>query len=337
VTFSVIVPVRNGSKTLSLCLQSLRNAGGADTEIIVVDDDSDDESPEIAAEYADTVIRLTCCAGASSARNSGAEQSCGDIIVFVDSDVVVPDHAFNALKDSFQSSAAPDAVQGIYARNCPYTNPASQYKNLYYHFIWTHLVKSEWLNSAASFFLAVKREVFEEIGGFDTQIIVPTVEDAEWGHRAVRAGKRILQNREIQVIHYREYSVRGLLFYDYRLSMAKMKFLLRRMFQAKDGSFFCFDGGFAVSTARAVDMIPWLVSLLILPLSLFLCIGGLILPGLIVLIASLTMQTPFFLYIRRIMGIKRTGAMIAIMFLDILSVDAGIVSGILSFICGKRY
>ena len=333
----MVVPVRNGSRTLGSCLEALREAGDDTVEIIVVDDDSDDESPQIAERYADRTIRLKSCAGAASARNVGAESSGGDIIVFVDSDVIVPETAFENLRKSFRSLDSPDAVQGIYALHCPYENAASQYKNIYYHFIWTHLVKDPWLNSAASFFLAVRRSVFQKIGGFDPRIVMPTVEDAEWGHRFVHEGYRILQNREIEVVHVRKYTLLGLVRYDFKLASAKVKFLLRRVLHCNDRSVFHFGSGFAVSTARAADMIPWLMSLVMLPMSLFLLLFGRILYCLVFLIISLALQIPFFRFVMRKMGMRTAGKMISIMLMDMVAIDAGIGYGVLSFAAGKRY
>ena len=58
---SVIVPVRDGNATLGRALTAIlaSELPRDDYELIVVDDASSDSSPELAARYADTVVRLT--------------------------------------------------------------------------------------------------------------------------------------------------------------------------------------------------------------------------------------------------------------------------------------
>lgn len=88
---SIIVPVYNTEKYLSKCLDSLIYPELSDYEIIVVNDGATDSSPAIAAEYEmryPELVRLvsTPNGGLGAARNVGVRHSCGEFLVFLDSD-----------------------------------------------------------------------------------------------------------------------------------------------------------------------------------------------------------------------------------------------------------
>lgn len=88
--FSVVVPVYNVEKYLSLCLDHFRGQGFDDFEVICVDDGSTDSSCRIAAMQAalDSRIRVLKKenGGVSSARNYGMREAKGEYVLFADSD-----------------------------------------------------------------------------------------------------------------------------------------------------------------------------------------------------------------------------------------------------------
>ena len=89
---SVVVPVKNGQSVLPTMLGNLARSElpRESWELIVIDDGSTDDSPAIASEYADLVIRLPGRSrGPGYARNRGVERARGECIVFLDADVVV--------------------------------------------------------------------------------------------------------------------------------------------------------------------------------------------------------------------------------------------------------
>lgn len=95
--FSVIIPVYNAEKTLSRCLDSLLCQDLRNTEIILINDGSQDGSQVICRTYAECCDRIQYYsqenAGVSAARNAGLAHAQGDYILFVDSDdTVAPDY-----------------------------------------------------------------------------------------------------------------------------------------------------------------------------------------------------------------------------------------------------
>ena len=90
VRYSLIVPLYNRQDTIGACLDSLINQTYKDFEIIVVNDGSTDNSGAIADEYAKNYDNIKVVhkqnGGASSARNVGIENVCGEYVLFPDSD-----------------------------------------------------------------------------------------------------------------------------------------------------------------------------------------------------------------------------------------------------------
>ena len=79
---SVIIPVYNGEKYLNECLDSIV---GVNTEIIVINDGSTDNTKKIASEYTKSVIN-TDRIGPVRARNIGINKSNNEYLMFMDAD-----------------------------------------------------------------------------------------------------------------------------------------------------------------------------------------------------------------------------------------------------------
>jgi len=87
---TVIIPVRNRPEDISECLTSLIKLDypAEKIEIIVVDDASDDNTPEVVSSFPVRLIKNTIRMQASYSRNLAAKEAKGDIIAFIDSDCV---------------------------------------------------------------------------------------------------------------------------------------------------------------------------------------------------------------------------------------------------------
>ena len=88
---SIIVPVYNASITLSLCLESILKLDYPSDrhELIVVDNGSKDETPEIAQKFGARVLYETSKQSSYAARNKGIIEAKGQLLAFTDSDCVV--------------------------------------------------------------------------------------------------------------------------------------------------------------------------------------------------------------------------------------------------------
>jgi len=95
-------------------LEALVAQGIADCEILVVDNGSTDETPELveACARADPRIRLlrSAASSAGAARNEGTAAARGEYLVFADSDDLVPDGAYGAMLESLERSGSDMAI-----------------------------------------------------------------------------------------------------------------------------------------------------------------------------------------------------------------------------------
>jgi glycosyltransferase involved in cell wall biosynthesis len=213
---SAIVPGHNASASLAACLASLRAQDWprANLEIIYVDDASTDDSPAVARPWADRIVRLKGSPqGPAAARNAGAGQSLGEILVFVDSDVVAPAPTVSGLAQSLMEDAGLDAAFGSYDCAPPARTAISQYRNLLHHFV--HQTSRE---EASTFWAgcgAIRKLSFERAGGFDAERYRrPMIEDIELGHRMNALGMRMKLLRAVQVKHLKRWTLLEVLHTD---------------------------------------------------------------------------------------------------------------------------
>lgn len=86
---SVIIPMHNSSKHIEQCVDSVLNQTYGNIEVVVVDDQSTDDSTKLVENKNDNrvkLIKLKKNVGAAIARNIGIDQATGDYITFIDSD-----------------------------------------------------------------------------------------------------------------------------------------------------------------------------------------------------------------------------------------------------------
>lgn len=114
---SVVIPAWNVAAYLPRCLDSLLGQQHRPTEIIVVDDGSTDETPEILAEYAarhsEIQLLRQVNVGPGPARNAGAVLATGDYLIFVDADDYVQPDYLGRLVAAATTSGAEVTVCGF--------------------------------------------------------------------------------------------------------------------------------------------------------------------------------------------------------------------------------
>lgn len=103
---SIIIPVYRTQDTLERCLESILQQSFTDYEMILVDDGSDDGSPQLCDEYARKDARIRVIhkenGGLSDARNAGIREARGEYITFVDSDDTMVDNTLENLIQEIQ-------------------------------------------------------------------------------------------------------------------------------------------------------------------------------------------------------------------------------------------
>lgn len=205
-SISIVIPVYNAGNHLERCLKSVACSSYPDCEVIVVDDSSTDDSADIARRKGFNVFQLPNHSGPKGpafARNYGVQKAHGEIIVFIDSDVVLHQNTLHRIAADFKDTTI-SAVFGSYDDGPAYNNFISQYKNLFHHFIHQHSDRDS--NSFWAGCGAIRREVFLKVGGFDEKSYQkPSIEDIELGIRLKKMGHRVLLDKNVQVKHLKRW------------------------------------------------------------------------------------------------------------------------------------
>jgi len=216
---SVIVPVRNGSDSLAACLQALlaQTGGAGQYEVIVVDDGSSDASGQIAAQHSVHVVRQKH-AGAAAARNHGAMEAQGKILLFTDADC-------EPLPDWIEQMLAPFAdphvagVKGTYRTR--QRSLVARFAQAEYEEKYDRLTRSEWIDFVDTYAAAYRRSTFWEHGGFDPRFLLD--EDQELSFRLAEAGMKLAFAPGAVVLHRHQATVWGYVWRKVQLARWKVR------------------------------------------------------------------------------------------------------------------
>ena len=225
-TLSVIIPVYNSAAMLEVCLRALAESQFRPLEVIVVDDGSTDESAAVALRFGAELIGMTRNAGPAAARNAGAQQARGDILVFIDADVEIHDDALGLIARRFDGDARLDAVFGSYDDTPSDPGRVSRFRNLLHCYV--HRDAPREANTFWAGCGAIRASVFRSIGGFDTHYATASTEDVELGMRLARQHHRIEIDTAIQVRHLKRWTLSSMIRTDiFRRAVPFAELMLR--------------------------------------------------------------------------------------------------------------
>ena len=94
---SIIIPAKKSAKTIADCLASCKDQSYLNIEIIIIDNNSDDNTKKIAGEYTDKLFNYG--PERSAQRNYGIDQSQGDYILVIDSDMILEKNVIESLNN----------------------------------------------------------------------------------------------------------------------------------------------------------------------------------------------------------------------------------------------
>lgn len=211
---SVVVPVHNGGEAFRRCLVSLTTANPRPAAMIVVEDGAADGSRQMAERFGARVISMPERRGPAAARNAGARSvRAGDIVLFVDADVMIPSDAIGRVEANFRATPAIAALFGSYDDAPDQLNFVSQYKNLFHHYI--HQTSQESASTFWAGFGAIRQDVLTRLGGFDEMYREPCIEDVELGYRLRERGFETRLCKDLQVKHLKRWTPLALIKTDF--------------------------------------------------------------------------------------------------------------------------
>ena len=195
---SVIIPNHNGEKTIGRCLAAAFGSNYNNFDVIVVDDCSWDSSISIIEKYPCRLIRLSEHGGASKARNTGAKNSTGEVLFFIDGDCLLQSDSLAKAAAAYQDAGPGIIIGGTYTM-LPYDQQFfSIFQSIYIHYSETkNLLNPDYVATHA---MIMAKDLFQESGGFNENFM-PILEDVEFSHRQKKRGVSLRMAPEIQVQH----------------------------------------------------------------------------------------------------------------------------------------
>ena len=166
---SVIIPTYNRAWVLKEAIDSVLAQEFRDFELIVVDDGSTDNTPQILESYAQdlTVIRQPN-RGVSAARNRGIAAAGGELIAFLDSDDLWLPRKLSSQVNFFNSNPAAviNQTEEIWVRNNVRVNPKTRHHK-FSGMIFEHSLALCLVSPSA---VMIKKNLFSEVGVFDENL-----------------------------------------------------------------------------------------------------------------------------------------------------------------------
>jgi hypothetical protein len=194
VRVSAIIPATDAPRTLERCVQALEQADRPPDEILVVATPSG--------------------CGPALARNLGATGASGEVLLFVDADIVVHPDAVGRVREAFAQDDGLTAVFGSYDDEPEHTELVSAFRNLLHH----HVHQSG-AGDATTFWAglgAVRRAAFMDVGGFDAdRFPAPSIEDIDLGMRLHARRGRIRLDPHLQGTHLKRWRLSSMIVTDF--------------------------------------------------------------------------------------------------------------------------
>ena len=203
--FSVVIPTYNRQPILIKCLKALETQKKSnfikDYEVILVDDGSTDGTLEWLVENATKFPHVKTFSqshqGPAAARNLGVKQANGDIIVFIDSDLIVTETFLQAHANALAKGAEKNGSDRLFTygwviNTCNFDNPTSESYKI--------------TDFSAAYFatgnVAIARKWLEKVGLFDTRFQLYGWEDLELGVRLKQLGLKLVKCPEAVGYHW---------------------------------------------------------------------------------------------------------------------------------------
>jgi len=213
---SIIIPVYKNKNIVEYCLSNVIRWLPPDSEVIVVDDASDHETSEVISRHKEIkVITHEENMGNTIAYNTGAKHASGDILIFIDSDIILFDESLFRIQQAFQRQEF-DVVGTLLLY--PYDNTIQHAGVAFDKWILSHIYIGRKQNeisfqdfeerqAVTAAFFACRREIFNVVGGFD-ETYRDGLEDIDFCLKCKEIGTKIWFSPKIHAYHL-ESATRG--------------------------------------------------------------------------------------------------------------------------------
>jgi GT2 family glycosyltransferase len=206
VRLSVVVVSLNEGPRLRATVERLQATLPDAAEIVVVDDGSSDRSSDFLRGQPGPVRLIRASGlGVAQARNYGARHTRGDVIIFVDAHVWVPEHWWIAFVEALADPVVAAVAPAVSVEGAPeHVGFGACFSGPDLEIEW--LPRPERSPHRAAILpgccLAMRREVFETTGGFDDGMLRSGGVDNEFGVRLWSLGYELRVVPEVEVTHF---------------------------------------------------------------------------------------------------------------------------------------
>lgn len=198
---SVIIPTYNGKGRIKHTLDALFSQDYPEEfEIVVVDDGSNDGTASFVQEYHEKIRVISQPnQGPAVARNLGARRATGEIILFTDDDCIPQPNWLREMSRLFAEDPEIVGVKGRYRSEQP--SLIARFVQLEYEDKFDYMLKEKYIDFIDTYSAGFKREVFLELGGYDTEFPVACAEDVELSYRLWQKNYKMVFNPAAIVTH----------------------------------------------------------------------------------------------------------------------------------------
>ena len=183
---SIIIPTFNGAARIGYCLEALaKQTEGTGIEILVVDDGSTDDTAKVAGRYPSVRVITQKNAGPAAARNRGAREAQGRVLLFTDDDCIPLPNWIDAMLDCFRDPEIV-GVKGVYRTR--QKSLAARFVQIEYEDKYRLMANLSSIDFVDTYSAGFIRDRFLEMNGYDTSFPVACAEDIELSYRMSARG-----------------------------------------------------------------------------------------------------------------------------------------------------
>ena len=183
---SIIIPTFNGASRIGNCLDALLKQGEkADMQILVVNDGSTDKTVDVVARYSGVRLINQVNAGPAAARNRGANEANGSIILFTDDDCVPTSDWLSSMISAFDDKEVFGA-KGAY--RTAQKSVVARFVQIEYEDRYRLMARLDSIDFIDTYSAGFRRDHFLEMNGYDTSFPVACAEDIELSYRMSARG-----------------------------------------------------------------------------------------------------------------------------------------------------
>jgi len=226
---NIIIPLYNRTDETLELIESIKKSEYKNYNITVVDDCSTKISNLFCKSLADDkipLIRHDVRKGPASARNTGAKSTNGDILIFIDSDVLIYPDTLKKVVTAFNNNPS-------YAAIIPIPGIENKFQDIYStHFVFrihfNYNTLPDFIKHTYGSFTAIKRETFNKVGGYNEKLLTAGIEDSELGLDIYKTDGKIYIDKLNSIIHNKKINFIGILINDFNRTVDRILYLLRR-------------------------------------------------------------------------------------------------------------